>query len=219
MANAFDYGMGGIFGKQFHSFIHPEEAYQNAEKPINQGWDEAKGYQTPFWQHGQDQYGRLNDAAGKLSDPAALQNEWSKNYETSPYAQQLLKQNQASGMDAASSMGLSGSSAALGNIQQGAGNIVQQDRQQYMNDLMQKYMAGIGLGTSLYNTGAEAGKNLGQQATQHGQDIAGLEYGRTAAPGKLYGQIAGTALNFIKPGAGNAFTGGGGFNNNQTGYG
>lgn len=176
------------------SFFDPGEAWSRAGKAENEGWDQAQGYQKPFWQQGQDQYGRLNDAAGKLSDPAALQNEWSKNYETSPYAQQLLKQNQASGLDAASSMGLNGSSAALGNIQQGAGNIVQQDRQQYMNDLMQKYMAGIGLGTNLYNTGAQAGANLGQQSMTHGENQAGLQFGRYSAPGKLFENLVKTGV-------------------------
>jgi hypothetical protein len=72
---------------------------------------------------------------------------------------------------------------------------------------MQKYMTGIGLGTSLYNTGAQAGQNLGQQSMTHGENQAGLQYGISSAPGKLFGQVAGTALNFVKPGLGDAFTG------------
>lgn len=214
MANVFDYAMAGPWANSsyWQSFAHPDKAYKNAEQAEQAGWNQAQGYQQPYWQGGVDQYGRLNDATGKLMNPAELQNEWSKNYETSPYAQQLLKQNQSSGLDAASAMGLNGSSAALGNIQQGAGNIVAQDRQQYMNDLMQKYMAGIGLGSNLYGIGAQTGANLGQQSMQHGENQAGLEYGRTAAPGKLFGQAAGAALNFIQPGSGNAF------NQNQPGY-
>jgi hypothetical protein len=138
------------------SFFDPGEAWDRARKAEQEGYEKSQGYQQPYWQQGLDQYGRLNTATDKLMDPAALQNEWSKNYETSPYAQQLLKQNQASGLDTASAMGLNGSSAALGNIQQGAGNIVSQDRQQYMNDLMQKYMAGIGLGQNIYGIGAQS---------------------------------------------------------------
>lgn len=212
MANWIDYAASPVGGKQFHSFIHPEEAYENAQNKENQGYDQAQGYLEPYNQGGRDQYGRLNDASRKLFDPAALQNEWSKGYETSPYAQQLLKQNQSSGLDAASSMGLSGSSAALGNIQQGAGNIVSQDRQKYMDDLMQKYMAGIGLGQNLYGTGASAAGQQSTNAMTHGQNQAGLEYGRTSAPGKLFGQIAGTAANMVAPGSGNMF------NSNKPGY-
>lgn len=187
----------------FSSFFHPEDAYKKAEEAARQGYEKAQGYQQPFFQGGVDQYGRLNEATGQLLDPATLQNQWSQGYETSPYAQQLLKQNQASGLDAASAMGLNGSSAALGNIQQGAGNIVAQDRQQFMDDLMKKYMTGIGLGSSLYGTGASAGANLGGQAMSQGENMAGLQYGRYSAPGELFGKLLGGGLSAAAQGAGN----------------
>lgn len=176
------------------SFFDPGEAWDKAGKAEQEGYDRSRGYQEPYWQHGNDQYDRLNQAGGKLMDPTVLQDEWSKHYETSPYAQQLLKQNQASGLDAASSMGLNGSSTALSNIQQGAGNIVSRDRQQYMDDLMKKYMAGIGLGENLYGVGAQAGQNLGQQSMTHGENQAGLQYGRYAAPGKLFENLVKTGV-------------------------
>lgn len=196
-------------GNMISSFFHPEDAYSKAEDAAKEGYNKGQGYQEPFRQGGVDQYGRLNDAAGKLSDPAALQNEWSKNYETSPYAQQLLKQNQSSGMDAASSMGLMGSSAALGNIQQGAGNIVSQDRQQYMDDLMKKYMSGIGLGENLYGVGANAAGQMGNRSMQQGENMAGLEYGKAAAPGKLFGQLAGAGIGAATGGLTNLANSGG----------
>lgn len=192
----------------FRSFFHPEDAYEAAQKKANQGWKETQGYERPFWQAGIDQTGRLTGAEDKLLDPAALESEWAKGYETSPYARQQLAENQTQGLEGASSMGLMGSSAALGNIQQGAGNIVSKDREQYMKDLMEKYMAGLGIGKDIYGTGANMGATLGGQAQEHGRDIAGLEYGRQAAPGKLFGQIAGGAFNALVPGAGNASTGG-----------
>ena len=185
------------------SFLDPGEAYSRAEDASKEGWQQAQNFQKPFFQGGVDQYSRLNTATGRLLDPASLQNEWTQGYETSPYAQQLLKQNQASGLDAASAMGLNGSSAALSNIQQGAGNIVQQDRQQYLNDLMEKYMKGIGLGTSLYGTGASAGANLGGQAMTEGENQAGLQYGRYNAPGELFGKIAGAGVSAATGGLGN----------------
>jgi len=194
---------------KFQSFVHPEDAYKKAEEAANKGYGESQGYERPFMQNGLDQYGGLNDATKQLMDPAALQSKWASGYENSPYAKQMLAQNQASGMDAASQMGLTGSSAALGNIQQGAGNIVQKDRQQYLDDLMKKYMTGIGLGTHMYETGATAGNQMAGRAMQHGNDVAGLKYGAAAAPGKLFGQVAGTVLNAYMPGTGvgNGLTG------------
>ena len=226
MASWGEYALAGPFaGSDYiQSFLHPEEAYKAAEKPLNRGYEESKGYLQPFQQHGLDQYGRLNDATGDLLHPENLTNKWSQGYETSPYAKQMLSANLNQGNEAASSMGLSGSSAALGNIQQGAGNIMARDRREYLNDLMEKYMAGIGLGQNLYGVGANAGNALATNANQHGENLAGLKYGEQAAPGKLFGQAAGTALNFLSPGAGNGFTGGGagagggGFNSGRPGY-
>lgn len=179
------------------SFLHPERGYADAARESRRGFEEAKGYQLPFMQHGLDQYGRLNDATGKLMDPMALQNEWSKGYETSPYAKQLLEANTGQGLDAASSMGLMGSSAALGNIQKGAGDIVSQDRKQYMEDLMNKYLSGIGLGQNLYGIGAGTAGNLGNQAVQQGNNQAEMAFGRRNARGNLFGNLLGTAGNFL----------------------
>jgi len=112
-------------------------------------------------------------------------------------------------------MGLMGSSAALQNIQQGAGQIQQQDREAYLNDLMQKYMQGIGLGGQLYGIGANAGGAGANLAMREAENIAGLKYGEEAAPGQLFGKIAGAALNYYAPGSGNAFTGQSGSSNNM----
>ena len=199
--------------KGLHSFLNPKDAYESAQKAENQGWQKSQDYQQPFWQQGQEQTGRLNTAENNLLNPAGLESQWTQGYETSPYAQQLLRQNQASGLDAASSMGLNGSSAALGNIQQGAGNIVAQDRQHYLNDLMQKYMSGIGLGQNIYNVGAQTGANLGGQAMTHGENQANLQYGANAAPGKLFENLlrggAGFAAGYMNPGTGQSNWAGG----------
>jgi len=180
--------IGGGVGL-LNSFLN--NPYKGAKKGINKGWEEAQKYQRPFWQNGMDQYGRLNDATGKLLDPAKLQDEWSTNYETSPFAKRMLEMNSQQGQEAASAMGLGGSSAAVSNIQQGAGDIVSRDREQYMKDLMQKYMTGIGLGQSMYGTGAAAGQNLGNQAYQQGENTANINYAQEAAPGEALGQGAG----------------------------
>jgi hypothetical protein len=188
-----------------NSFLSPEKPYKEAGKAEEQGWNQAQDYQRPYWQHGNDQYEPLNQARQKLMDPTHLQDEWGKSYEQSPYAKRMLEMNTGAGMDAASAMGLGGSSAAIQNIQQGAGDIVSKDRREYMDDMMKKYMAGIGLGENMYGTGAQTGANLGNQATQHGANMAGIKYGESAAPGALYGKFAGAAANYAMPGSGNTF--------------
>lgn len=199
------------------SFLHPEDAYKAAEDKSQEGYNRAKKYQEPYWQGGVDQYGKLNTATDKLLDPAALENEWASGYETSPYAKQQLARNQTSGLEGASSMGLMGSSAAINNIQQGAGNIMAKDRQQYMDDLMKKYMEGIGLGKDLYSTGASTGQNLGNQSMQEGEDQASLAYGEKAAPGKLFENLVKTGAQVFGMPSGGGF-GSGGFNQGMPQY-
>ncbi len=189
--------------KGINSFLSPEKAYSAAEQPVNRGYNEARAYEEPFMQHGLDQYGRLNQAENELYDPAALRAKFAGTYETSPEAKIALESNKNAGLDAASSMGLMGSSAALNNIQVGAGNINAFDRNKYIDDLMDKYMKAVGIGQNLYGTGANMGAHLGNQAVQHGQDLAGLEYNRVAAPGNLWGKLAGAASSFMTPGQGN----------------
>lgn len=183
-----------------NSFLNPERPYEAAEKALGQGYNEAQGYQRPYQQQGLDQYGRLNTAENALLNPGELENQWANQYQISPYAQNLLGQNQAQGLDAASSMGLIGSSAALNNIQTGAGNIVSKDRQQFLQDLMQKYMAGIGLGENIYGIGANTAGNMGNRAFNQARDVAGLRYGAEAAPGAQFGRLLGMgtdlALNY-----------------------
>lgn len=188
----------------YNSIFHSGDPYKKAKRPVNEAWNQSQEFQKPYWQHGLDEYGNLNTAENRLLNPMELTNEWSKGYEESPFAKQLLQENQNQGMDAASSMGLMGSSAAINNIQQGAGKIMNADRREYLNDLMQKYMTGIGIGQNIYNTGANIGTNLGNQSMEHGRDLSGLEYGQQAAPtamlGKLMGSMVDLGTNYMSGG-------------------
>lgn len=207
-----DYAGGGVaggvsgIGNMISSFLHPERGYKKAGNELQKYWNEAKGYQMPFMQHGLDQYGNLMNAENRLLNPADLENEWAKGYEMSPYAKMLMEQNIGQGRDEASAQGLIGSSAALNNIQQGAGMITAQDRRQYLQDLMEKYMKGVGLGSDIYGVGANAAGNLSSGAQNVGQNMAGLAYGQQAAPGQLFGKLLGAgttaAMNYAMPGSG-----------------
>lgn len=205
--------------KMINSFLSPEDPYIEAQKEATRGWGQAQEFQKPFFDKGLEQYPGLMDAIKKLMNPGQLQNDWASSYETSPFAKRSLDMNRDQGLEAASSMGLMGSSGALNNIQRGAGDIVSRDRQTFLDDLMKKYMTGIGLGTNLYDTGASTAGNLGSQAMHHGENMAGLKYGESAAPGQLFGQLLdmGIGLATGKPGTSN-FGGRGGFMNNSNNF-
>ena len=96
----------------FSQWLHPGGAYKGAQEQSEKYYNESKGYRQPYIEQGQNAYQQLQDQINKLTNPAALQDEWSKGYETSPYAKQLQAEAQTGGLDAASAMGLGGSSAA-----------------------------------------------------------------------------------------------------------
>jgi hypothetical protein len=159
-----------------------------------QYYNKSQNYLNNYNMNGQKAYNTLQGQQMALNDPAALENSWASGYQESPFAKQLQAQAQSSGMDAASSMGLQGSSPAINNVQTSSGNIMQADRQQYLNDLMQKYMASVGIGQNLYGTGAAAAGQLSSNAMTEGQNQAGLAYGAQNAPGSAFGSILGMLL-------------------------
>jgi|SRR6185503_2532460 len=193
------------FSDMLHSFLNPEKGYKDASDIVNNQWNETKGYLDPTRQAGQDQLGRLTGYEDALSHPEQLENQWASSYEMSPYAKQLLDQSKTSGLDAASSMGLSGSSAALGNIQKSAGNIMQSDRQSYLDDLMKKYMGAIGIGQDIYGKGTQAASQEATLSADKGNSLAQLKYGEDSAPGDMFGKLLGGGVDL----AANLFTGGG----------
>lgn len=168
-----------------HSFWNPQEGYEDAADEYEKYYNQGQGYQEPFRQNGVDQTGRLNNAENKLLDPSALLSEWMDKYKTSPFAQRSMQNAQASGLDAASSQGLLGSSAATQNIQQSSSDIMNKDRSEYLQDLMKKYMAGIGVGQNMYNVGATTAQNMGNNAMTQGDRMGQAKYGATSAPGNM----------------------------------
>jgi len=176
-------------------WMHPGRAYKNAQGTVQQGYDTAQGQQQPFLQQGQDAGGMMSEQLKNLMNPQGMQDEWTKGYQTSPMAQQDIAQAGEQGMGAASSMGLMGSAPAMQSIQSGAHNIMNRDRQQYLDSLMQKYSAGLGLGQNMFNTGAQVSGQMGQQSIQGAQDQAGLGIGGSQANANRIGDIGSTIGN------------------------
>jgi hypothetical protein len=188
------------------SWMHPERGYQAAQDQLSNYYNQAQGYLNPYNQHGNQQYSNLNQYIMSLMDPQALQDKWSSGWKESEAAKQLEGLASQHGLNAASSMGLMGSTPALQAIQAGTSGIAAQDRQNYLNDLMQKYMSGAGLSQNIYGIGANAAGQMGNNAMNQGQNMAGLEFNKTNAPGSLFGGIMGGigkgALDYLTGGYG-----------------
>ena len=181
----------------FSNLIHPGGAYDQASSANKQGYEEGQGMRQPYLQQGQEAGGDIMEMLKKLMNPGALQDEWSKGYNTSDTAKQGMAQAQSNGLDAASAMGLGGSSAALNNIQNQTSQIGAQDKQQYMKDLMEKYMGAMGLGNSIYGQGANTANQGANSAQQFGENQAGINYNQQNAGAGLFGSMLGGGAGLL----------------------
>ncbi len=197
----FDFGIGGLY-KGAKSFMNPELGYTKAQEAQQPYYQEAQAHLQPWANQGQEAYGHLNGAMQNLLNPEQLQNQWSQNYQTSPHAQQEINRAQEYGQQAASSMGVSGSSPALQAIQQGSSNIMNADRENYLKRLTEMYFNGANLARGIYGQGSQFAQLLGQNANQQGEREGGYAFGKQRAPGQLFGALLGTAAGLAVPGAG-----------------
>jgi hypothetical protein len=175
-------------------FLNPGRAYDAAGNKMKKYYEQGKGYTQPYL-----------DA---LKDPRQLQADWINSYEASPYANQTRDTAMQGGLNAASSMGLMGSSAALQAMQGGASNIMNADRQAYLNDLMNKYQMGAGMA-----------QNAQQNEMNMGNQMGGLEFGRRQAGSNMIGQGLNLAGNWLTGGFGQGGFGRGMFQPNADYFG
>lgn len=176
------------------SFLHPGKGYEKGQEQLDKYYNQAQGNLQPYNQNGLDQYSNLNEFIKNLMNPEALQNKWAEGYKESPSAIQAEKMAQEHGLNAASSMGLMGSNTALNATQAGTTQIGLDDRQNYLDNLMQKYMAGAGLVQGAYGTGANAAGQMGQNAMNMGQNSAEMAYGKQNAGGNMLSGLIGQGI-------------------------
>lgn len=179
------------------SFFHPERGYQKAQDELGRYYQQGQGYLQPYSQYGQDAYNRINTAMQSLLNPEQLQNKWIQSYQESPSARQAEGLAQEHGLNAASGLGLMGSGTALDAIQSGTTQIGLNDRQNYLDNLMQKYLAGAGIGQNIFNQGAGAASGMSQNAMNMGQNAAQLAFGQQNAPGSLFGSLLGGGIGLL----------------------
>lgn len=191
----------------FDSFFHPERGYKKAQEQYNNYYNQGQNYLNPYNQRGQEAYQGYAGAQNALLNPESLIARFLSSYQESPYAKIAEEQATQHGLNAASALGLNGSSPALQAIQQGTTQIGLQDRNNYLNQLLQQYLQGANIAGNIYGTGAQAAGQQGQNALNAGNANAQFAYGQQAAPGNLFGNIAG-GVGGLLGGLGGAFLGG-----------
>lgn len=175
----------------FDSFFHPEKGYKNAQNDLNNYYGQSQGYLQPYNQNGQNAFGALTGAQDALLNPEGLHDRFSNAYTESDAAKNAERMATEHGQNAAATMGLGGSSAALQAIHAGTNDIAAQDKQKYMDDMMQKYIQGAGIAQGIYGQGANAATNMSNNANNMGQNSANMTYGQTNSPGSTFGGLVG----------------------------
>jgi hypothetical protein len=179
------------------SFIHPGRAYDKAQAQLDKYYNQGQGYLNPYNQNGVNQGNNLTQMINELSNPAALRDKWEKGYQTSDAAKNAQGMATEHGLDAASSMGLMGSAPALSAIQTGTSQIGAEDKQNYLNDLMNKYQSGINASQNMYNTGAGAAGQMGQNAMTMGENTAQTQFGKQNAGGQRFGEMGNSGIKML----------------------
>ena len=189
----------GIFSNPYKK---AKKNYQQGADQVQQQYGQAEQSYQPYVDQGQQAYGGYSQMMNNLMNPAQLQNDWMNSYETSDQARLASRDAQTAGLDSASSQGLMGSTPAIQAMQAGSANIMADDKQKYLDSLMQKYTAGASIAGNIYNTGAnmagQQGQMRGQRAgmtNQQNQDMANLQYNQDAYGGKTAGAVAGGITN------------------------
>ena len=180
--------------------------YQAGSQAASQEFNQARSDMMPFIQSGQNAINPLTTAANSLLNPAQLRQQWLNSYQESPEAKYEENMATQEGLNSAASQGLLGSTAGEQAIQQGTGLINLQDQQNYLQDLMNKYMGGVNTMRGMYSTGANLTGWMGEGglAENAGNVMGNLAYGRAQAPLSMLNRLIGTGMGYElggKPGA------------------
>lgn len=174
------------------SFLNPGKGYQKGQQQLDKYYQQAQQQMQPYNQNAQNMYGQLSDATTNLLNPSSLMDKWLNDYEMSDQAQFAQNRAMDSGQNAASAMGLVGSSPALQALQYGQNEIGAQDEQRYIDRMIQQYLQGAGLAQNIYGQGANAAGAMSNNAMNMGSDAANMAFGRQNAPGKMFADLLGT---------------------------
>jgi hypothetical protein len=190
------------------SFLHPERGYEKAQEQLGQYYNQGQNYLAPYHQQGQEAYGKLNGAMDQLLNPEQLYGRFAQSYETSPATMAAQERGRNSSLEAASSMGLMGSSAALNALNAQNQDIENNALQDYIKMLTGQYLEGAHLAQGVYGQGANAAGALSNNANMQGQNMGNLAYGKQNAPGQLFNDLLKTGA-YAYAGSGNPSQAGG----------
>lgn len=180
----------------------------SAQTQLSNYYNQGRSALNPYAAAGNNILPQLMSSASALMNPEALEQQWASSYTESPEAKAAEAMATQHGLSSASSMGLIGSSPAVTAIQEGTSDIGLQDKQNYLHDLMQKYLAGVNAARGIYSGGERAAGAIGDLSQTMGENSADLAYNASNGPGDLLAGLLGTAGGAFLGGPGGAALGG-----------
>lgn len=170
-------------------FTNPSMPYQNAANQYQQWGQMGANAMNPFMQAGASTIPQYQAWAKSMSNPTQFMNNLMSKYQESPNAKFMQQQAMRSGQNMGSAAGLMGSSPLALQMQQNAGNISQQDMQNWMGNVLgvnQQYGGALGNEMNMGEQGANSLMNLyGNMANNMGE----MAYGSGTAQNQNIGNI------------------------------
>lgn len=184
-------GLGSAVGSKL---LNPSKGYKKGQGQLDKYFNQSQQYLQPYNQNAHAAYGNLNQSIQKLLNPSQLHDEFLSNYNQSEASQMAQARAMEQGNRAAASTGVLGSTPHLQALQAGANEIGAQDQQNYIQQMIQQYMAGVGHLENIYGVGANAGVAQANNAMNMGGESANLAFGRNNANNKLFGDLFSTGI-------------------------
>lgn len=174
--------MGSDIGNVLYGMFGDAGApYDQATDTLKQYYNQAQGYQNPFFNMGTSAIPQYQQWLQGMQNPSGFINNLMGQYQQSPWAK--FQQEQAIRManNQGSASGLTGSTPMAQFMQENARNISSQDMQNWLANVIgvnTQYGQGIG---NMLTGGQNAANAMTNLAGQYGQDFANLAYGQSAA--------------------------------------
>lgn len=182
--------LSGLFGGSGDPYKQAMEQYQK--------WaNEAKNVQNPYLNAGQGAIPDYQKWLESQKDPSKFINDIMGQYGESPWARYEQQQSMRAGENAASALGLLGSTPFAQQMQQNAMNISSQDMQNWLNNVL-GINAQYGQGQqNMMGIGANAANALTNMYANLGQQMGEAAYGQKAGQNQDFGNSLAGALGMI----------------------
>lgn len=178
----------GLFGNSGAPF-------KKAEKAYTPYYNEAKGYQNPFFNAGNEAIPQYQEWLSKMQDPSGFINNLMGQYQQSPGAKYSQQQAINAANNVGSASGLIGSTPLQLQAQQNAQNISSQDMNSWLQNVLginSNYGEGLNNQVGWGRQSADILSQLAQGAGNfYGGSAYGQEYGKQKDQRSLWDGIAG----------------------------